>query len=112
MPTKTNAQAGRTHIESSNVSQTVKVDSNWTGTAIELLRALEETDEEIERLEVGTDLGSPKVTVYRRHGTQGEEGPVPDALHDKLAEYDYEHVGQTGATYSHTDARAAHVYTK
>ena len=113
MPTKSATHGNETHLESDNVARTVKVESNWVGTAIDLLRALEESDEEIGNLSVGTDLGEPKVTVRCKDGAEGEAAAVPEGLHAKLTEYDYHHVGEGGdASYTHTDERFSHVYIK
>jgi len=113
MPTKTNTVANKTRLESANVRQTVTVKNNWTGTAIELLRALEETDTEIEDISVSEDMGKPKVTVWTGDEKDGAATGVPEPLHRQLLDYDYYHVGEDGnASYSHTDEVSSHVYIK
>lgn len=113
MPTKTGTPYNETHIESPNVEQTVKVEDDYAGTAIELLRALEESNAVIGALEVGVDLGTRKVTVFGQHGDAGEPQPVPEALHDQLTDWGFAHVGDDGdASYKHTDAVKSHVYRK
>ena len=113
MPTKTNVVGPKTMLESENTRKTNAIRNDWVGTAIELLRALEETDETINSLSVFTQLGSPKVEVRTGYEMDGNASGVPEPLHQQLLDYGYQHAGEDGTMdYSHTDERSGHVYIK
>lgn len=111
MATKTQVGGGTYKIESDNLERAVEV-SDYVGTAIKLVEALETSGETLATMSVGTDLGKRKVTLFGRHGELGEPTAVPRQVHSQLTDWGFEHAGQRHGDYSHTDEVRSHVYIK
>jgi hypothetical protein len=107
MVTKADRSHKGTELESSNVKTNPVIDSDWVGTAIELLRGLEKTDTTLANIRVGTDIGAPKIELWGQYAGMGEPTDIPAKVHSQLTDWGYEH-----ADGSYRDDRRCHVYIK
>jgi hypothetical protein len=111
MPTKTHLNAGEYRIESENIESERGVEtSDYVGTAMSLVEALENSGETMAKITVEMDIGKPKITIFGRYGNDGEPRRVPREVHKQLLEWGFEHRG--GEDYSYTDEERCHVYVK
>jgi hypothetical protein len=110
MATKTHNVGSEYKIESDNLTHAIKT-SDYVGTALKIVEALEDSGETLAHIIVGTDIGDVrKVTLFARHGASGEPKAVPREVHKQLTDWGFEHAG--GNDYSYTDAVRSHVYLK